>query len=668
MTDIYVSEKGSGAKSGSSFDNAMAFASLNTAIKAAGPGGHVYLLADAGTYQVKAPINIWSGGAAGAPVTISGAAYDGSARAVEITGTRASTYTANMAAGNELFKFLGGGHLVFENMHIVNTGTPFRVGTDYKNLTIRNVDADNVRRFFEDYASGSNKTATITGLTIEDVEVRGFSKGVVRLQYDSSGIVINNVHGDSQRQDGDDFAIGVHLEGTVHDVKITNSMMENISDTVGSAYWNGDGFATERQVRDVTFENVISRGNTDSGFDLKSVDTVLINTIAEDNKRNYRFWGEATMIDAQALDPHSRGGSGSQAQIQVSKGGVLHIIGGSIKDAGSKTFVFDNDGTIDVQGAQIIRAIDARPYAGKRVDYGSMQIVSSEGAFSSSYEAVTPPIAGPEIPAPTPDPEPEPAAPPAEPQPIATEQPAQTQPEPSPPVAEPTPVASEPPMKAPPEPAFPPAPITQAPAKHFSVSVSSTPMKQKLAGFDSASVLMLNDPLYDSNKDGIIKLSGNKLLNLSKVHTVDLGPAKSLRYLGETEDGHAYAPIVSRPRDVVESRVTDDWLSAAPKDSKADRFFFDTALNLDLGHDTVRNFGAKDVIITTTRLAVGADGMVHAGDAGFALHDGYFGLDDRAQVFARDGSEVETLQLLRTSPYGEVTWYVYGGVFENGLL
>src|SRR5690606_20652627 len=166
----------------------------------------------------------------------------------------------------------------------------FRIGADIENLTIRQVDAANVTRFVENNAFPDQATATISGLTVQDVEVAGYSSGAIRLKYDSHDIVLQDVKGDSQGQDGGLYIVGVHLDGTVHDVLIQRVQMDNsFGNGAADRYWNGDGFATERGVFDVRFEDVSASGNTDAGFDLKSSTTIVVNAFAEGNKRNYRL-------------------------------------------------------------------------------------------------------------------------------------------------------------------------------------------------------------------------------------------------------------------------------------------------------------------------------------------------------------------------------------------
>ena len=53
-----------------SADHAMGITSLNDAIKKAGPGGEVRLIADTGVFKVTKALDIYSGGTDGASVTV----------------------------------------------------------------------------------------------------------------------------------------------------------------------------------------------------------------------------------------------------------------------------------------------------------------------------------------------------------------------------------------------------------------------------------------------------------------------------------------------------------------------------------------------------------------------------------------------------------------------
>lgn len=343
MSTLYVSPTGAGTKDGSSLANAATINGLSTLIAKAGPGGSVLLIADQGVYQVSSQISITAGGTSGSPVTIRGIDSHGVSMDATIIGTRDANWTAGAQDGNEIFRLLtGANNLSFADLAFKNVGNgAFRVGADISNIQIQHVTADNVARFFSDVASGSNTSASVTGLLINDVAVHGFSKGAIELAYGSNNVKITNVTGDSGRQDGDNFAIGIHLEDQVHDVLIQQVTMNNSTDTT-HAYWNGDGFATEAGVKNVSFIDTSASGNTDAGYDLKSTNTTLLRASASDNKYNYRFWSDSiTLQDSTGSAPNHRGGTGGEGQVWLAEGAVAKIINSSFSGGSASTTVFD---------------------------------------------------------------------------------------------------------------------------------------------------------------------------------------------------------------------------------------------------------------------------------------------------------------------------------------
>ncbi|WP_051531656.1 M10 family metallopeptidase C-terminal domain-containing protein [Sphingomonas sp. URHD0057] len=394
MSIIYVSPTGLGSATGTSASNALPIAKLNQAIQLAGAGGTVVLLSDQGAYDLSGTLTITHGGTADAPVTVTGQDSFGNVHDIVISGTRPADYSSANPAGNEIFKLASGAdNLVFEHMAFENVGTAFRAAADISNIVIRDMSATNVQRFFADVAGGTATTATVTGLTVEDVEVHGFSKSVIELRYNSSNVVIRNVFGDSEHQDGDGYAMGIHLDGTVHGVLVTGCTMENaVSST--TAYWNGDGFATEGGVYDVTFENCIARGNADAGFDLKSRDTVLIDTVSDQNAHNYRLWGDnVTLINPVGTDPEKYGGTGGQYQIQVLNGATVKVEGGVFADSGSASTIVVMDGgqSIAFAGTTFVHADGAGISVGSGISglYAlSVVGVAATGSYSTNGESL----------------------------------------------------------------------------------------------------------------------------------------------------------------------------------------------------------------------------------------------------------------------------------------
>lgn len=339
MPTLYISPTGSGSGDGSSAANAATLEDLPRLIAAAGPGGQVLLLADQGAYTAPTgALAIVAGGTASAPVTIRGVDSAGNAMAATITGTRREPFDPASPPGEEVFRLLDGAdNLRFSDLAFQNVGTAFRVGADVQNLAIEHVDATNVSRFFDNMVSGANASATITGLTIRDVAVNGYSKGAIRIQYDSNNVLIEDVRGDSQFQDGDNFAIGIHITGTAHDVTIDRVAMRNALDTVND-YRNGDGFATERGTYDITLRNVIATGNSDGGLDLKSDNIVVDGAIVSGNGRNIRLWGTgAQLSDIVSLDAGAPLAGGNREHIWLAEGASATIDGAFFSDPGSPT-------------------------------------------------------------------------------------------------------------------------------------------------------------------------------------------------------------------------------------------------------------------------------------------------------------------------------------------
>jgi serralysin len=325
MKIFYISPTGSGSHSGSSAGNAGTIYDLPRFIAAASAGDEVRLLADQGAYKVTKQITIAAGGATGSPITIRGAASDGTAMAATILGTRATGWQPGLAEGAELFRLMDGAdHLKFADLATKNIGNGvFRIAGDLEDLTIKRVAATNVSRFIEDHVSGSATTASVNGLLVEDVTVAGYSKNAIHLKYNSRNVTLHNVVGDSQKQNGGLIISGVALDGTVHNVVMDHvTMRNNYGRGAAGDYWNGDGFVAERGTYNLTFRDTVATGNTDSGYDIKGNNVTLIRASASDNTKNFRLWGaeSVTMTDSVSNNPRFFGGIGKPSHFQAASG------------------------------------------------------------------------------------------------------------------------------------------------------------------------------------------------------------------------------------------------------------------------------------------------------------------------------------------------------------
>jgi Ca2+-binding RTX toxin-like protein len=326
----YISPTGAGDGSGSSAANASTLTNLNGMIAKAGVGGEVRLIADQGAYSLSADLQIYSGGA-----TVHGVNSAGQAMQATISSPSASVFVLRNGADG----------LTFKDLMLKDTTGGYgalRVGGDIRNLTVDNVDAANVRTYFA-VGPSPNSTASVDGLTMRNVEVAGYASAAIKIAGASANILLEHITLNGLNKDPSSFMMGLHIYDTAHDIIVRDVTASNNLYT-GTAYWNGDGFATEVGVYNVTFQNVTARFNGDAGFDLKSTNTRLENAVAEGNGRNFRFWSSGvTAVDITGLAPHVQGGTSSQAQVWLGEGAHVTIDGGVFTDADPATIVFQLD-------------------------------------------------------------------------------------------------------------------------------------------------------------------------------------------------------------------------------------------------------------------------------------------------------------------------------------
>jgi hypothetical protein len=325
---------------------------LNAAIVEVGPGGTVEIV---GEYQRNAPLFITSGGTPGQVVTVRGGVF---------RSNRTAPWTPGAVDGSAFFALgVGASYLHFEDMTFENVGNGcFQLGAPLSELSFENVTADNVQRFLENRIVAGQIDATITGLTVTGCVVSGFSKGAIRLQYGTNDVHVEQTVGVSG-VDGDNFAIGVHMGGTVHDCMFVEVSMDDCVQTrTAELYWNGDGFASEQDTHDLIFIDCSASGCTDGGWDLKADRVLMVRCEASDNKRNFRLWGiDVELIDCVGIDPHIRGGTGTQTQVHAADVARVEIMGGTFTDCDPATIVFDSDGSaeITVLSAAVTRHTDS---------------------------------------------------------------------------------------------------------------------------------------------------------------------------------------------------------------------------------------------------------------------------------------------------------------------
>lgn len=199
--------------------------------------------------------------------------------------------------------------------------------------------------------------------------------------------------------------------------------------------------------------------------------------------------------------------------------------------------------------------------------------------------------------------------------------------------------------------------------------------EDRIINFAADDILVTDLALRDNNGDGEIDFGSNGVLDLSGAGgAVAVDGVTALRFLGEACDGNfVYGASYVRPDGAQEGFVlTDDVLGGEETDSEADIFFFDTALDLDLGDDVVDAFGARDVLVTTTQiLDSNNDGLIGFGaDALLDLPGGVGGPGDpggpgeggTVSMTNNFGGTITSLEYDGSVTRDGVTYYVYSTV------
>lgn len=193
--------------------------------------------------------------------------------------------------------------------------------------------------------------------------------------------------------------------------------------------------------------------------------------------------------------------------------------------------------------------------------------------------------------------------------------------------------------------------------------------------FGRGDILVLDQALFDRNEDGIITF-GRKGLNLDGPGFVDSdtitfidGPrgATGLRVLGDDGLGHyAYADARTRPLDAIEGKLlVSDTLTGTT--GQSDKFFYDNALDVNWGNDTIQNFGTNDYLVTTNKMFdLDNDGRIKFGQdrnldlTGFANEDPGQSSAYGSIAFTNEkGKAITSLYLVDETVHEGVTYYAY---------
>ncbi len=184
-----------------------------------------------------------------------------------------------------------------------------------------------------------------------------------------------------------------------------------------------------------------------------------------------------------------------------------------------------------------------------------------------------------------------------------------------------------------------------------------------IKNFSHEDVLATTAKLFDGNGDGIIKFAANSL-SLDAPNSDDyavIEGVSALRLMGTDAAGrYIYADASVRPQGAEEGTLANDKLSGDSTEKTASQFFFDTALGRDLGHDTLSNFGNKDVLVTTVALQDDGTGHVKLGAKGVLDLGSNAGVDlGDVTIGGLKGASVSTLEFDGAVLHDGLTYYVY---------
>lgn len=166
----------------------------------------------------------------------------------------------------------------------------------------------------------SGKNLSMRNLRIQGLVGTELQRDGIRLRGDIDGATIQNfkLSMRGQPQTDPNLPIGIAVQSG-RGIKISDGQVSGFQMVrIPGKYTNGDGIASERKVDDLTITRVVSRNNSDGGFDLKSRNTKLDQLRSENNGRNYRFWGTIEAGTLTSIEP-------SGAHIWAGHGAMIHV-------------------------------------------------------------------------------------------------------------------------------------------------------------------------------------------------------------------------------------------------------------------------------------------------------------------------------------------------------
>ncbi len=337
--NLYMLPDGSGEQNGKDWDNALSYSanpdSLQNAWDQLTPGDTLFL--GGGDYEARSVTLSASGSNQDDTKTLKGVTRDG--KRPVFSG---SWNKEDKAKGFAMFKIAPkSSWWAIENIEIRNcregvvTSSPGQVS----NGRIIDVDVQGTRDAFVFIggAYASDPEIGTHNIEIRDCDVQNYTKRGFRFRDGCYDIVVENCTADAGGKEWyvEPFPMGFNVIGGKkgsgvfdHDITFIDCIAKNnwhVTDD--SKYWNGDGFCAEGTAYNLTYIRCESYGNTDGGWDDKSLNPLLISCIAKDNKKNFRFWSHqpgAVLWNCLSDAPIKRGGNSNYVGLWT--GGKVQII------------------------------------------------------------------------------------------------------------------------------------------------------------------------------------------------------------------------------------------------------------------------------------------------------------------------------------------------------
>jgi hypothetical protein len=385
---IHVTPDGEG--DGSSWSSPASLSAVADLIEHLEPGGEVLVAADRGEYAIDGAVELSRGGRASQEIRIRGVnVVTAAPMAAILRGNRA----AGGEEGPEAFKLLrGASHLKFSHFDFRDIGNgAFRAAAPVSNVTIEDCAFQNIYRFFENTVADGEGHASVDGFVLRRCRGAGVARGFLRIRYNSRDGLIEDCAAQGMANEGGRIPVGCALDDRASNITYRRCEMSGFQQFNGGEYWNGDGFSDEPDNANIRYEACIGRGSTDGGFDCKGRDVVLVDCVAEDNKRNFRIWSDhATLTNCVSRNPNFRGrdanenASSSHIWIGGEEDIDIEIVNLTIEDRDATPIVeFNHDvGVVEIRGVTINsprvnwgndeRRIRARMLVGEPVFHANM--------------------------------------------------------------------------------------------------------------------------------------------------------------------------------------------------------------------------------------------------------------------------------------------------------